>query len=285
MSGGRWVWPIPQHVARPVHWRRRVRWRPLLRAAMLAFGAALVAVLPAQSSQWLHAALEHPFFAVPRFSVEGNRRLTEEAVLDWLGAKPGMSIWWVDAEAWRARLLAHPWVQAAEVSRRLPREVRIRIRERWPMAVVRWNGVFQYVDRTGHFLGAVDLRHFPELPVITLEREEESHLSSDLRSALRFLRLCERLHCSADISEVVVGEQGVTVYPLRAQAEVVLGRGQWKEKLQRSSRVFAAWEGQTDRLERVDLSYRNMVVVRLRPETNRPNKAHRRRAQPTRNAV
>lgn len=283
----RWIWPVFQPAPRPVRWKRRGRRAALFRAARIALGGALLAVVSIQAPRWLNAALQHPFFAVPRFHVEGNQRLSEQAVLDWIGAKPGMSIWWVDAVAWRSRLLAHPWVQSAEVRRQLPREVRIRLRERWPVAVVRLGGTFQYVDRTGHFLGGVDLRHFPELPVITLPRsEEEDYVSSDLRMALRFVRLCERVRCLAEISEVVADDRGITVYPLRSGTAVVFGRGQWKEKLKRSSRVFAAWEGQTDRLERIDLSYSNIVVVRVRPEGGSSSKGRTgRRGERGRNSV
>jgi len=260
--------------AHPLPSRRARRWRRWLGGACIAGAAVASAVsLFTLAPRLLEAVLAHPFFSVTRFEIEGNARLADQEVLEWLGAKPGMSIWWVDPRVWRAKLLAHPWIQSAQVRRELPRRVEIRIRERWPVAVVRWRGTFQYVDRTGHFLGAAEPLRVAEFPLLTLPESAELRPQGELQVGLRFLRLCARLGYADQISEVVADRSGVTVYPLSSRTAVVLGRGQWRERLLRSSRVFAAWQGEWDRLERVDVSFRNVVVVRVRDAEKKPRSA------------
>ena len=85
------------------------------------------------------------------------------------------------------------------------------------------------------------------------------------------------MRCFDAISEVHVDpEKGITVFPLRTAVAVVLGWGGWREKLARSARVFAAWDGQVERLEQVDVSFRRTVVVKLREE-NHPTAVRSRR--------
>lgn len=269
------LWPRRQRRHVPPFPSRRLRWwrlqlrRALLAAAVIASAVGVVTFAP----RCAYHVVSHPFFAVRHFEIEGNERLAQEEVLDWLGAKPGMSAWLVDPVVWRARLLAHPWVQAAAVRRELPRRVRIRLRERRPFAVVRWRDTFALVDRTGHFLGPAGPVFAAHLPLLTLPASGASLPQEELRLGLRFLRLCARLGCAAEVSEVLAGKDGITVYPLRSRTEVALGRGSWREKLLRASRVFAAWEEDADRLERVDVSYRRVVVVRVREQPNGQRKA------------
>ena len=64
--------------------------------------------------------------------------------------------------------------------------------------------------------------------------------------------------------------RGLTVFPLRTAVSVVLGWGGWREKLVRSARVLAAWEGQVSRVAAVDVSFRGLAVVKLHEEHRPP---------------
>ena len=214
----------------------------------------------------------HPYFAIAKIELDGNRRLTRHDVLEWIAVQEGTSVWDATPGPLQMRLESHPWVQRASVQREFPHRVAIAVQERRPVAIVRLE-TLSYVDGTGHILGPLRDDDSRDFPLITgLEDDAaRSFAPIGLHRALQFLRRCERVSCFDGVSEVHVNQQrGVTVYPLRTTVAVVLGWGNWREKLARSARVLAAWEGQTARVAAVDVTFRELVVVKLRAEHRPP---------------
>ncbi|HVM97050.1 MAG TPA: FtsQ-type POTRA domain-containing protein, partial [Candidatus Acidoferrales bacterium] len=262
-------------------WRKkRLRVPPRLRLGLLAAlcgVSASLAVFFGAPPGW-RAIKRHPYFAVDGIELSGNRRLNREDVLQLAGWHSGMSVWDASPSDARLRLASNPWIEWVSVERQLPRHLGIRVRERRPMAIVQIGGL-QYVDRGGRVLGPLRDDDSRDLPIITGidSIDSKSFGAVALHRALQLVHWCERLRCFDTISEVRVDrEAGITVFPLKTAVPVVLGWGGWREKLVRSARVFAAWQGQTDRLAQIDVSYHNQVVVRLRddkrPSNGRPSK-------------
>ncbi len=216
----------------------------------------------------VHQVKSHPYFALGELEVEGNRRLSRQEVLQWAGVAAGTSIWDAAPDVVRLRLQSHPWVRRASVQRAFPNRMTISVRERRPVAIARLEEL-SYIDRGGNVLGPLRADDSRDFPLITGlgDAEDQAFATIGLHRALQLLRLCERLSCFDAVSEVSVDRyRGVTVFPLRTAVAVVLGWGSWREKLARSARVFAAWEGQVGRLAAVDVSFRDQVVVKLREE-------------------
>jgi cell division protein FtsQ len=242
------------------------------RAAAGAFSAlmltvALVAAAP-YAAQWVRS---HPYFLLQTIDVHGNRRLSKEAILEHIAVRVGESIWNFSARNLQMRLNAHPWIQRATVERELPARVVIRVTERNPIAIVRFEEL-HFVDRRGHVLGPLGPEDSRDLPIITGLEEGANRAFAPvaLPRMAQLLRWCERRRCIDDMSEVHIDrENGVTMFPMAANVAVQLGWGRWSEKLKRSARVFAAWKGQLDRLASIDVSLAGMVVVRVR-EGNAP---------------
>lgn len=215
-----------------------------------------------------HVAKTHRYFAITNIVVQGNRRITRGDVLQWAGVTEAISAWDAAPDEVRLRLQSHPWVRRATVQREFPNRLSIGIEERRPVAIVRL-GELDYVDRSGRILGALSDGDSRDFPLISgLEEVGPSGFTPvGVRRALRLLRLCERLHCVDAMSEVYVDQnRGITIFPLRPATAVVVGWGSWREKLTRATRVFAAWKGQVERLAAVDVSFRDMVVVKLRDQ-------------------
>jgi cell division protein FtsQ len=214
---------------------------------------------------WVQA---HPYFAIAKLELEGNRRLTRHDVLEWIGVHEGTSIWQASPMRLQLRLESHPWVQRASVQRDFPQHVAITLKERRPVAIVRLD-TLNYVDRAGRVLGPLRDDDSRDFPLITGFDDDaaRSFASIGIHRALQFLRRCDRLNCFGGISEVYVNAQrGITVFPQRTAVAVRLGWGGWREKLARSARVLAAWDRQTTRIAAVDVSFREVVVVKLRAE-------------------
>lgn len=219
-------------------------------------------------------AKAHPYFAIAKLELDGNRRLTRREVLDWIGVQEGTSVWDATPADLQLRLEGHPWISHASVQREFPRRLAITMQERRPVAIVRLD-TLNYIDRAGHVLGPLRDDDSRDFPLITgLEDEAVRGFAPiGIHRALQFLRRCERVGCFDGVSEVHVSQQrGVTVFPLRTTVAVVLGWGGWREKLARSARVLAAWEGQTARVAAVDVSFRELVVVKLRADHRPANR-------------
>jgi cell division protein FtsQ len=83
-----------------------------------------------------------------------------------LGFEPGQSIFTADLPGARARLLRLPWVAQAEVKRRYPDDISVRIVEKQPFA--RWQspkGLY-VVERSGALITDKDLGPFHNLPLL-----------------------------------------------------------------------------------------------------------------------
>ena len=77
------------------------------------------------------------YFKANRLNIEGIQRLTTTQIIRQAGVQKGMNVLAVNLTAVRKRLIAHPWIAAAEVRREIPSGLSIRIKEHTPLAVVK----------------------------------------------------------------------------------------------------------------------------------------------------
>src|SRR5262245_24463539 len=84
----------------------------LTRSAL--FGVAVVA-LGVSCSGLTRYATHHPYFTVQEVVVDDDAGFTQEEILAWSGLTPGISLWEIDPRQIETRLLAHSWIQTAQV--------------------------------------------------------------------------------------------------------------------------------------------------------------------------
>jgi hypothetical protein len=212
----------------------------------------------------------HPYFALTTIEIDGNRRLSRGEILDWVGVST-LTACGRAAATGAGAPAGHPWVREVCV-RRFSQPPGAR-RDRAPPGGDRAARRPAVRRPTGHLLGPLRGDDSRDFPVITGfdGPAQADFVAVGMHRALQLLRRCERLSCFDAVSEVHVDrETGLTVFPLRTAVAVVLGWGSCREKLARSARVFAAWEGQVERLLAVDVSFRDLVVVKLRVEERHP---------------
>lgn len=218
--------------------------------------------------QPVRAALRtNPYFAVKELRIRGaGPLLSHDEIFTWLGIDEHVAIWDLPPVRVKRRLEAHPLVAEVAVHREFPDRFEIEVRERRPTAIAVLDQLY-YVDREGALLRPLSPRYNPDFPVVTgLAPDTPSgYRSFALRRAQRLLRLCERMSCLGGLSEVHLDPQrGVVAYPVAQRVEVVLGWGSWRLKLQRAERTLEAWRGRGGQLARIDLRFRNQVVLRTR---------------------
>jgi cell division protein FtsQ len=111
----------------------------------------------------------HAGFAIAQVHLSGNVRTRANDVMATLGVKAGQSIFGINLNAARGRLLALPWVADAEIHRHYPDDITVRIAER--VAYARWqtpNGVM-LVERQGRVITSDDTAEFDKLPLLVGE--------------------------------------------------------------------------------------------------------------------
>jgi cell division protein FtsQ len=108
-------------------------------------------------------------FRVTDVTVEGRQFTPREDVLAALAVHEGDPILAFDPAAARAALEDLPRIAAADVERRLPGAITVRLTERAPMAIWQHGGKMALIDRDGVVLGDKGLADFSSLPMVVGE--------------------------------------------------------------------------------------------------------------------
>ncbi len=106
-------------------------------------------------------------FGISEVHLTGNKRTPPETIAAALGFQPGESIFGADIQGARARLLKLDWVAEADVRRRYPDDISVRIVEKLPFAL--WqspDGAVYVVERDGGLITREGLSEFKHLPLL-----------------------------------------------------------------------------------------------------------------------
>jgi cell division protein FtsQ len=227
---------------------RTPRWR-------LAVGGVLVLALLA-SPLWgprLLSTLD--FFRVRRVEVLGLRYTPPGEVLARLGMDTTHSVWEPLGPV-AARVAAHPQVERAVVTRRLPGTIVVDVTERRPVALVPVGATLRAVDERGVTLPLDPSRTPVDAPVVTAAPREAAvyHLLGAMqREAPRLYARVSSIR-SAGGGELLLQVADV---PVRTMTTVTLARLGDIEPVERdlARRQLRAAE--------LDLRYRDQVIARL----------------------
>ena len=223
------------------------RWR-------LAFGGVLLLVVLA-SPLWAPRVLRQlAFFRVRKIEVNGLRYTPAAEVLARLKVDTTRSVW-DPLDPLAARVMAHPQVESAYVSRRLPGTIVVDVIERRPVALVPVGAELRAVDERGVTL-PLDPSHTPvDAPVVTAPRDARVyHLLGRMQREAPALYARISSIRPAGSGELLVQVADV---PVRTMTSVTLARLSDIEPVERdlARRQLRAAE--------LDLRYRDQVIARL----------------------
>ncbi|MBI3768187.1 MAG: FtsQ-type POTRA domain-containing protein [Deltaproteobacteria bacterium] len=252
--------------ARAVAGATRRRWRSASALVALLALAATVVAERGVISAW---ALQHPYFAVSEIVVFPTHRVREGALLQWMGLRPGMSIWSLEPRALERRLEEHPWIRRARVRREYPRRLTVQVVEREAAAALLIDQLY-YVDRTGAVFAPVGAGDALDLPFVTgieaaVLNGERPYPRHAMRQALKLVKLIVTSGLPFRVSEVhIERDQGITVFPVKPEVALEFGWGRFPEKLARLGEVLGGFAGRESQLREIDLTYESQAVIRLR---------------------
>ena len=234
---------------------------------LLACGAGAVTSLAAGAPALLRRV---DSFRVERVEIRGTRYLAAYDALVQSGITRTSNIF--DAfDPWRARLLRHPMVLAAEIERELPHTIKVAITEAEPVALARTPDLMP-VDARGRVLpidpAAIDM----DLPVLTRQsRPDSTGLFHDAATrhtiaVLDALRSHDARLFSWVSEAAPVGQHGILLrlrQPRGATALVAADpRALRLRELEVTLSDLSA-RGELSQLKRIDARFREQIVVSL----------------------
>jgi len=245
-----------------------------LRRLLLLFGGGGVALLLGTAPLWgPPAGRQIEWLEVRRVEVTGTRFLAPHEVLESSGIALGHHLL-DDRGPLQRALLAHPAIASAEIIRKPPHTLRVRIDEKRPIAFIE-DGTLRAVDGTGAILPFDPALVPMDLPII------RGSLADTVRAPalLRAIAETERLTAldpalMREISEIRLSNGSDRVIVLtHALGEVVVPFGVPHERIVQIRSVFADVEQRFPRDStgavpaRLDLRFEDQIVVR--PLTSR----------------
>jgi cell division protein FtsQ len=230
----------------------RIRARVLLWPLLA--GGVLAAV-----PNMLDEVLDQP---VGRIVIESTfQRVTPIQIEATVAPSLDEGFWSLDLDALRARLDALAWVDAAELRRRWPDTLVVRITEQHAAARWRDEGL---LNARGELFAERPEHGFPELPRLSGPDGSEREV------ARRYLELRERLiDAHLTIDTLYLDERGSWRLVLASGQEVRFGRHDVEERVDRFFDVAApALAAELHRVRYVDLRYTNGFAVGWSDETD-----------------
>ncbi|UZK67383.1 cell division protein FtsQ/DivIB [Sphingomonas sp. M1-B02] len=141
-------------------------WGMVGTAAAVALGIALWLGLPGMAGVAASQVVGEAGLRVDEIQIDGLKRMDRMTVYQQALDQDSRAMPLVDLALVRERLLKYPWIQDAQVSRKLPNTLRINIIEREPAAIWQSNGQLMLVDPSGVLLEPVSRESMPDLPLL-----------------------------------------------------------------------------------------------------------------------
>lgn len=239
--------------------RRSFNVKPFLCVALL-LSLPFIAI---EAWQLARTAIDRP---VGRVIVEGDFRFVDQlrvselvmAELNSQGASGNFFA--LDLELLQQHLQMEVWVDVAQVGRRWPDVLVVRVQEHQPIA--RWSDE-GFLNVRGDIIAAAVRPDLLTLPLLQGEPGREQEIMAQYQSLSGLLRLREL--AISHLQQLATGVWRMQVQSPEGSIEVLLGRDQVIEKIQRMLLVFdSQLQYQHENIEKIDLRYSNGVAVSWR---------------------
>jgi len=164
--------PVALPLAPQMMWRLLIGGFAIL-GATAAVVWAIAAKVPEQATMALATTTSNAGFVVRQVDITGTVNQPKLSIYREVLQGGSDSMLLADLPAMRERLIALPWVRDANVHRRWPDRLEVRIIERKPAAVWQHQGRLRLIDADGVVLPAVDLADFGQLPLLVGANAQE----------------------------------------------------------------------------------------------------------------
>jgi len=215
------------------------------------------------------------YFNAQDLSVTGTERLSTAHVLKHAQINKGVNILSLNLSTARKRLLAHSWIAEAEISRELPSNIHIRIKEHKPLAVMDLGRKF-LINTKGEIFKEVSASDPDNLPIISGLEFSDINVKGESRS-LPFEAVMDILHLGQKSNSVIPNsliqnikvdrEIGLTIYAPYFESGLInsikIGYHEYASKYAGLKYVISYLKNRPKflRIESIDLNNLNRIVV------------------------
>jgi cell division protein FtsQ len=199
------------------------------------------------------------YFKAAEITVHGEKRLSEQAVLELAELEDEVNILSVNLSMIRKRLVAAPWIQSAAVRRELPSRLSISVKEHEPLALLDVGRLF-LINTAGEIFKEAEPMEMTGLPVISGMdyvdwKRTDGPETKVFKAVMAFLDLQEKkpsLFSDRAVREIRVDpEMGLSVRLSDPVVRLELGFDAYERKLKRIRRILAHVEA-NERLPAVE---------------------------------
>lgn len=199
------------------------------------------------------------YFRAAEITVHGEKRLSEQAVLELAELEDEVNILSVNLSMIRKRLVAAPWIQSAAVRRELPSRLSISVKEHEPLALLDVGRLF-LINTAGEIFKEAEPMEMTGLPVISGMdyvdwKRTDGPETKVFKAVMAFLDLQEKkpsLFSDRAVREIRVDpEMGLSVRLSDPVVRLELGFDAYERKLKRIRRILAHVEA-NERLPAVE---------------------------------
>ncbi len=238
-----------------------------LRVGVTLFSTALLVVGGFFLVQLLMAS---DMFRIDAIDVAGNTRLSREQIVLLSDIEPGVNTFSLDLGMIGHKIEENPWVKQARVQRIFPRQVKITLVERKPVAIINL-GYLYYLDDHGEIFKVLDSSDQLDFPVVTgfdYERAQQheaeyAQLLKQIVTLIADLKQRQILNL-AQISEIHrTAENGLTLLTMNGGVAIKLGWDHFARKIDRLEQIYAQLQPKLPILDYIDLNVDEKVIVRI----------------------
>lgn len=211
------------------------------------------------------------YFDTDHITVSGLSQLSPRTVMDQAGIARGVNLLAVNLSLTRKRLLAHPWIVQADVSRRLPNRLDITVQEHRPLAVINLGRRF-IINANGDIFKEWEPSDPTSLPVISGLEFSDLSAPGEQRSA-PLKAVMSVLHLGAQTDSVLPNrlirkihvdrEIGLTLQAFAQAKTIEIGYHHYPLKYSRFKNILFHLKNQHQMkdFESIDLKNENRIVV------------------------
>lgn len=211
------------------------------------------------------------YFMAEKLVVTGADRLSEKQILQQAQIKKGINILSVNLSMARKRLLAHSWITEAEVSRDLPSEINIRVKEQKPLAILDLGRKF-LINTSGEIFKEMAVSDPDQLPIISgLEFSDinvcDKPRSIPFKAVMNVMELGQQSNSVLPYKLIkriqVDREMGLTIYAFERIKVIKIGYNDYPNKYARLKNILVHLKKRRgfSHLESIDLNNLNRIVV------------------------
>lgn len=219
--------------------------------------------------------LSSSFFYIEKITVSGSEKIPESEILKLSGINKGTNIFKLDNRLSARSIEIQPVIKSAQVTRCLPREIKIDIVEREMWAVMPYNGAFLILDPEGICIDKILSFPTGNYCLITIDKwpEQVTLGQAVAPSGIEMMRKVNDLiseETRKNISEFHYNsvQEEITIYTLKG-TEIKFGNlDRIEEKAELIGQVFSLEsdleENGTGILEYVDLRFTGQPVLKMK---------------------